>query len=317
MSWDQVEAGYYDKNDCDSKFALKSEIPEIPDDYATVDQLEYYVLKSEIPNMSNVRTYHDLTYNLGEITQLNITYDDTNNHYNIMPFTEGAHITFNVEFKNGDIVHFDIIFRSDKTMNNNHIMGYNKDGSIGSYSSYDYRIMWNSADGGLRVSCYRNITTVKCYHNMSATTSAYQDSLVLKSMYELKISTLEARIIEMEDNQWKIFYSGFMDCYDQYVDDLMSINYDTSTNVLSISWEYGTDAYEVLIVFNDLNDRKHYIRMITGTKIALLDEIYGSDHLKVTKFNETNSTYDFNVGIRLNTIVDRTVYIKQVKWIES
>ncbi|KAK8893771.1 hypothetical protein M9Y10_022200 [Tritrichomonas musculus] len=29
MSWDQVEAGYYDKNDCDSKFALKSDIPTV------------------------------------------------------------------------------------------------------------------------------------------------------------------------------------------------------------------------------------------------------------------------------------------------
>ena len=51
-----------------------------------------------------------------------------------------------------------------------------------------------------------------------------------------------------EENEWKIFYPGFVDCYDKWIDELSSMNYDSNKNILSVGFEYESDAYEVLII---------------------------------------------------------------------
>ena len=117
-----------------------------------------------------------------------------------------------------------------------------------------------------------------------------------------------------EENEWKIFYSGFVDCDIQWIDDLTGINYDSHKNILTISTEFDSDAYELLIIFKETSGEKHFVRILHGSKIALLDEIYGSKKVKVVQYQATDYKYDFNVRMNLDQYLERQIYIKQLKW---
>ena len=78
------------------------------------------------------------------------------------------------------------------------------------------------------------------------------------------------------------------------------MNYDSLKYILSVGFEYESDAYEVLIIFNETSGEKHFVRLLHGLKIALLDEIYGSEKVKVVQYNATNSSHNFNIRKNLD-----------------
>ena len=91
------------------------------------------------------------------------------------------------------------------------------------------------------------------------------------------------------------------------------MNYESNKNILSVGFESESDAYEVLLIFFETSGEKHFVRLLHGSKIALLDEIYGSKKVKVVQY----TTYDFNVRMNLNqNPISRQIYIKQSKWNE-
>ena len=119
-----------------------------------------------------------------------------------------------------------------------------------------------------------------------------------------------------EENEWKIFSSGFVDCYDKNVEELTGINYDSRNNILSIRFDIDTDAYEVLMIFHEKSGERHFVRILHWSKIALLDEIYGSKEVKVAQFNSSILTYDFPKNMNLDQYPVGQIYIKQLKWKE-
>ena len=110
--------------------------------------------------------------------------------------------------------------------------------------------------------------------------------------------------------------SVIVDCDIQWINELTGIVYDSYKNILSISLEFDSDAYEVLIIFNETRGEKHFLRILHGSKIALLDEIYGSKKVKVVQYNATDYKYDFNVRMNLDQNPVGQIYIKQLKWKE-
>ena len=110
--------------------------------------------------------------------------------------------------------------------------------------------------------------------------------------------------------------SVIVDCDIQWINELTGIVYDSYKNILSISLEFDSDAYELLIIFNETSGEKHFVRILHGSKIALLDEIYGSKKVKVVQYNATDYKYDFNVRMNLDQNPVGQIYIKQLKWKE-
>ena len=110
--------------------------------------------------------------------------------------------------------------------------------------------------------------------------------------------------------------SVIVDCDIQWINELTGIVYDSHKNILTISVEFDSDAYELLIILNETSDEKHFVRILHGSKIALLDEIYGSKKVKVVQYNATDYKYDFNVRMNLDQNPVGQIYIKQLKWKE-
>ena len=111
MSWDQVQAGYYDKNDCDSKFALKTQIIELQNKIAT--------LESEL---SKYRKVDDITYTrdtpLSITNKINQFGDDTNIYTSHRVMT--SHVSYHKHTRMVGVIHeigdiniqFDVVFIS-------------------------------------------------------------------------------------------------------------------------------------------------------------------------------------------------------------
>ena len=72
----------------------------------------------------------------------------------------------------------------------------------------------------------------------------------------------------------------------------------------------------MLIIFKETSGEKHFVRILHGSKIALLDEIYGSKKVKVVQYHATDYKYDFNVRMNLDQYPVGQIYIKQLKWKE-
>ncbi|KAK8900211.1 hypothetical protein M9Y10_002534 [Tritrichomonas musculus] len=119
-----------------------------------------------------------------------------------------------------------------------------------------------------------------------------------------------------EENKWKIFYSGFVDCYDKNFEELRGINYDSRKKIFQGVFDIDTDAYEVLMIFHEKSGERHFVRILHGSKIAFLDEIYGSKEVKVTQFNISILANDFPKNMNLDQYPVRQIYIKQMKWNE-
>ena len=52
-----------------------------------------------------------------------------------------------------------------------------------------------------------------------------------------------------KEKERKIFYSVFVDCYDENVSNLTVLKYDSSKEIVLATFEHGV-AYEMLILFN-------------------------------------------------------------------
>ena len=56
--------------------------------------------------------------------------------------------------------------------------------------------------------------------------------------------------------------SVIVDCDIQWINELTGIVYDSYKNILSISLEFDSDAYELVIIFNETTGEKHFVRIL-------------------------------------------------------
>ena len=133
-----------------------------------------------------------------------------------------------------------------------------------------------------------------------------QDEIALKS----DITSL------LDDLYWRIFYSGFHKSYYEDIPELCWYSYDTSSKKLIVYVEYNSLYMEMLFIFYDSNDKKHYVRVNYSEGFAVLDEIYGEDKLRESN-RKRDFEYDFyHIDFQLKgsgNIPFTEYYLKQVK----
>ena len=117
-----------------------------------------------------------------------------------------------------------------------------------------------------------------------------------------------------DDTEWKIFYPGFVECYDQNVANSITFMHPSKEGRILVIFEYS-DIYEVVILFYDLTGKRHFIRILHHSQIALLDEIYGGKAVQIAKFDADAYEYSFPIASKLWLAEDpeNHLYIKQVK----
>ncbi|WP_295163663.1 hypothetical protein [uncultured Brachyspira sp.] len=133
-----------------------------------------------------------------------------------------------------------------------------------------------------------------------------QDEIALKN----NITSL------FDDLYWRIFYSGFHKVDYEDIPELCWYSLDTRTKKLIVYVEYVSLYMEILFIFKDSNDKKHFIRVNYSEGFAVLDEIYGEDQIRDSNrkrdYEYEFTRIDFQLkGTRDIPFTDN--YLKQVK----